>query len=1038
MNSEKDAFWDKHYLDRDSASDTALDYDVEISSGDGWYHQGPPEDEARELPDGQGNLRDSLFIFIHGILTDASWWEHKAPNFFQCIGIESDAFAFQYPVKPFVPYSNARAARNLIYAIKKIEAIRGKRYKHLFLVCHSNGGLVAREFLVRETTRLIKLFPDSSHLNQDRIPTRDELPSYARRTRAVFEFAVPVFGGSVVHSLLSLLMFVIQVLCYFPILWLLRLVSQDKWNFGINWISLSLSPFGTRSLRKRLHQCKEFCEANSFPFPFGVSLVGDLDSIAWTERTSSIGYCKLREKCSEENELCKTNHSTESDHSVDILNKPTSLVWLKDSLSKLRDKFFVDASLRQFDLTYDACRQKGVSSLLGMKGVSRSKGEQREVHRFLLESIERSHGSERLFLLISPMGSGKSRLISFLVRSLACNYLSCSNREISPGVLLFSLQLFGLPEKSADTRTVVGASDQARRLKDAAKSSSRDLGNELVEMWSRISTRVSGNKTLYTSEQLDRALSRKRTVIVVDAVDEFCNVFGLSVDVVIEAFESLRDRYDKNHSLVMAIRSTARGLSFATERRKFQRTEISELSMDSKAQFGATDTELYLDDNESINQDLPNPLQTPFFVSLQSRSHSNSANSIAQQFAQAKSAGEKLSVAAQIKLQEELKYSKDDVPTIISELAIVSQSFTQNWITASDSTAIHQTLMEMASDSRRSEGSPPFEVPSKSRIEQILPGFFQETGEDTWSWSHETWRTFLSARFFADRLVEGNTIAISGYGFSPLETALAMDLVMSEAIDGVFVSQVPDMIEQCARLSSDSRQLYALGNLVAAAVWSKHGEFSGDSATKWLGLLEPLMESQYSVVCQVFLLNAIMFRIQLSLAKSSLRNVPPREVDRFQELCLRRAEEMQSPILRAHSALVADQLFSTHTYEYPTSADYFESLNSEFERKPGFDPNDQAQVQSMQRSFVMLLDDPKSGKTFFQFRRIASAFYLSFLFELFQRGLCTTEAEAVLEWKTNNTDPMFKEFQANAQGTPDGKFLFGLVEHMGQQLRRQR
>ena len=183
-----------------------------------------------------------------------------------------------------------------------------------------------------------------------------------------------------------------------------------------------------------------------------------------------------------------------------------------------------------------------------------------------------------MYLLVAPIGRGKSRVMSLLVRHLACNYLSCSNHIKSPAPILFSLGLFGLAESNDNQKR-----HHQDRLQEAVKKGVKSVAKYIVSMWANISQAVSGDSDLYTSDELFKALTRRRTVLVVDSVDEFCTQYDLGIDIVVSAFEWIRSigaEHDLHHVLVMAIRSSARGLAKALENHEFIRLGIDELPED--------------------------------------------------------------------------------------------------------------------------------------------------------------------------------------------------------------------------------------------------------------------------------------------------------------------------------------------------------------------------------------------------------------------------------------------------------------------------
>ena len=298
----------------------------------GWFHE-----ETNPYP-----IHDCLFVFIHGIRADQSWWEQKAQVFLSVINWSVDALAIRYPSNPFEPGSNLDAARILTDAIRSLESKLDKQYRHIFLVCHSNGGLVAREALQQDVHRLQGI-TNGSIEKHGTLPARRDLRSVSSRTRVVFDFAVPVFGGSPVHAVLTFLVFMVQFLLS-PFLYLIRLITQDKYHFGINWIALSLTFFGTFALRRKFTEAKKFCLAKAFPFPFGVSIRGEKDSIAWTEHRSTVGYCKLRGSCVNGSRLCNTSNSINAAHSVELIESVQECPgWLGEHLESVEDVFFLDA-----------------------------------------------------------------------------------------------------------------------------------------------------------------------------------------------------------------------------------------------------------------------------------------------------------------------------------------------------------------------------------------------------------------------------------------------------------------------------------------------------------------------------------------------------------------------------------------------------------------------------------------------------------------------------------------------------------------------
>ena len=304
--------------------------------------------------------------------------------------------------------------------------------------------------------------------------------------------------------------------------------------------------------------------------------------------------------------------------------------------------------------------------------------------------------------------------------------------------------------------------------------------------------------------------------------------------------------------------------------------------------------------------------------------------------------------------------------------SVVSQAFTNRWITTASVDTISNSLLELKA--RWGDAAAP-RIPSKNQIEELLPCMFQEIGVGTWSFSHNIWRAFLNAHFFARCLELGTTRPLGCYGFSPLETLIAMELVEARGKVDEVLEQIPQMVVHGSSFQSDGERLYALGNLVAAAVWSYQGRFAGDLADCWIQLLDTRNEGQESMILQIFLLNALSYRIQLSNAGVSERTVPQRDVDKFRDLCERRISGTQSLVLSSHAAAIHKSLYGTSDFEFPDPNELLIAVEHQISVRPGFDTTNTAQLKSMQKSFAILLDDPKDDDDYFLFRRIPSAFY---------------------------------------------------------------
>ena len=217
-----------------------------------------------------------LLVFIHGFRGHyietwrdlPLWMQEKA-------GLRCDSFSFWFAAQVHESADYVRATNELE---TKLRTDKFRKYRHIFFVVHSTGGIIAKELLKRERKK-IEETPDSklSTMNPDWL---------VLRTRQIINIAVPHSGGSLGSFMLTTISF--------PVLWIFWKVIgafqfvrsaldgkrvQDGFPLGRNQIMLDLV-FGSQKIIKLENEFRAFMtylDNRILPRPVSTDYLGQED-----------------------------------------------------------------------------------------------------------------------------------------------------------------------------------------------------------------------------------------------------------------------------------------------------------------------------------------------------------------------------------------------------------------------------------------------------------------------------------------------------------------------------------------------------------------------------------------------------------------------------------------------------------------------------------------------------------------------------------------------------------------------------------------
>jgi hypothetical protein len=372
-------------------------------------------------------------VFIHGILGDSlETWGDLPEQALKLAKVDIDVFTFSYPKRLWERASNEDAAESLErvltdqFPARNLLQASKENWPHLIAVAYSNGGLIFKELLRRESR---PLSPDRAAL----LPF-DALNSIALRTRHVTYIAVPHNGGDpLVSSFVNLFYHSAYFLCL-PFLYGVRLLSQGTYDFGYHKIVWQLlwNNKWARALHQSVLELERTHEIANMPYPICLDIIAAQDrAVKETADTNDLDLCgriRLRGNHSTVKSILQTTHESTQGVSHLAARKIAQIVRRFTDLPVL-------IAYRSIGRSFELDRRAGVKELFGPK--TDAAGSQLAVFE-RTETLLQQHQSGYL-VITGVAGVGKSIVLRRLVRTGSIRYLRDCNAN-KPLIIFFPLQ----------------------------------------------------------------------------------------------------------------------------------------------------------------------------------------------------------------------------------------------------------------------------------------------------------------------------------------------------------------------------------------------------------------------------------------------------------------------------------------------------------------------------------------------------------------------------------------------------------------------
>jgi hypothetical protein len=486
-----------------------------------------------------GYRAEFAVVFIHGYWSNCEGAWGKLPQWIlDRAGLDVDVVTYQYPSAPWQRADVREAARGLFTLLTQ----RFAEHRHLVFVTHSTGGLVVKQLLVMESSRVL-----------ERANTRDVsyqgLNSLAARVLRVYNIAVPHDGGRLAITAPGVLLSALLA----PILAATSLVTQGRSGMGnnlITWQLLWRNPW-IRRLERRYIDYLRSLEALHVPRPVAVEINAENDE--------TISRVDMNARTDAEHMAVRGSHTA-----AKLPTQPNDIIvhMLASRLAKLLDPLPIRLASHTVSRVYNLEHAPPYVSRLTGSVVPRNRGvsppirtpqsvsgSQMEVFEGLVDILAQLSEAPSSLLVTGDAGVGKSVVLRYLGRHMALKYLRTCLEEPSALPVFFPLQQSNL-EIGSDAVSNATESDElwCKLVYDYAGFVNRNLSAD-----SRSNTLAAG-MARFTREWLESRLKDIPTVLIFDGVDELLtNTPGLGIGHVKSMVTGLRARYSSNGSLLVIL-----------------------------------------------------------------------------------------------------------------------------------------------------------------------------------------------------------------------------------------------------------------------------------------------------------------------------------------------------------------------------------------------------------------------------------------------------------------------------------------------------
>ncbi|MBA3572326.1 MAG: hypothetical protein H0W34_10215, partial [Pyrinomonadaceae bacterium] len=734
----------------------------------------------------------------------------------------------------------------------------------------------------------------------------DQTTTFTGRTRQILNVCVPHFGARPLFGFLAALFTIVTL----PIALVLEVIRWIVLNFsvdirvGINMIGLELVHWNPQlqaldDTMLKLEQ--QFLEAE-LPFPASHNF-GALDDLTIeqqrerppdTTRLIELGEIeRLRYRPTQQIPM-------RGFHPFSSLGLP-----LLDALRTCLRPFSTPMSYlvaeRILALTHYVDCDRGVKDLLGSLSDPKTVGSQKQVFEYFLRLCERPVPNPRVYRVAGIAGVGKTRLLSRLARHLSIRYL-----RADPA---FAREVYYVQMRDLD----VG------QIPSAGGTVDGDLACKMIEAWiSYAKTSVPGCERQVTANHFRESLLKGDYILIVDGLDDFLKNNEVRWQELEAAFEILfskiagNEQGGTNRLLILGSRSGEEGLADLYDKHPIVRCEVELLSdeiietcfpdawalikkfqsvdgvnVDKKKQREALNllrTPLVITSLDRAAVDSPSLLQSPSLAQVLDATlraiirQTHWPESLKQIPSFQRVVADVLTIVARVNYgSPAVLFTLDDVRKTIPYLVSVWRGHLADAARQAPFDVIFGELGTMDEQTKAQLGRDQFEVSQEkddNMLAAVLRTVFQNLAGHTWNYVHGSWEDFLVARYYFVCAKYGVIDEFGALGYLPNVTAMAADLLASDAgtpkEDGKYV--IPAELIDAARVRArEKANLFYVCNALALAVWNReHTTVNGPSQKALVKCLEiPAVSAEEDTLEQVsevttvqrcFVLNGLAIR----------------------------------------------------------------------------------------------------------------------------------------------------------------------------------
>jgi hypothetical protein len=479
---------------------------------------------------------DMLLIFVHGLFGDCiGTWTVLPELIMRVAGIEAECLSFSYNTLPWAAASISAAATDLQTLLRARYLPKEPPYKsavdrgirHIVIITHSAGGLVAEEMLNQSFSSLIDEGVDA-------LPAIDNSQYTFLRVRKLVNIAVPHMGASTSLSVVLSILYHLFFLLAFPVLYLVKFVSQRSLDWGYNSFAIELARW-SRKLRKlsaAFTHGRTWAFERDLPVPAVSEILARADAAVPVETITDVNprgaHSEFAAALANEGraesrkELARSVTSFRGNHSgVKIPESEHDLIidYISEILQPFRDATSILIAERSVSRGFDLDRQSHVKGLLTLADTSAVPMARTEYAPTLLaqraaylrlKSMIADSGTNRSTIVVSGIaGVGKSTALRRLTSTEASSYMR--RRSAAATLTIFvPLQQFTLPKR-----------DFAVGISARTSYNGRTLLEDIMLAWTGwVSARLTYPGAVSMDWVTDRLLNRN-SILILDGLDEF-------------------------------------------------------------------------------------------------------------------------------------------------------------------------------------------------------------------------------------------------------------------------------------------------------------------------------------------------------------------------------------------------------------------------------------------------------------------------------------------------------------------------------------